>query len=111
VQRAVDAQAGAARPAVLLAVGSARYLELKRRITDKVVARLPETLAYVEDYAEQALDVRNTLARKMDELTDAEFEELIRPAFRDDEWILITVGALLGFWLGELQVVALERLA
>jgi len=45
-----------------------------------------------------------------DELTDAEFEELIRPAFRDDEWILITVGALLGFWLGELQVVALERL-
>ena len=111
VQRAVDAQAGAARPLVLLAVGSARYLELKRKITDKVVARLPATLEYVEDYAEQALDVRNTLARKMDELTDAEFEELIRPAFRDDEWILITVGALLGFWLGELQVVALERLA
>lgn len=47
----------------------------------------------------------------MHELSDEEFEQLIRPAFQADEWILITVGAVLGFSLGELQVLALEHLA
>jgi uncharacterized membrane protein YheB (UPF0754 family) len=110
VQRAVDGQTGVARPLVVLAAGSSRYRTLKREVTDKVMARLPETLASVEAYTEHALDIRTTLVQKMRELTDAEFEELIRPAFRADEWILITVGAVLGFGLGELQVIALEQL-
>jgi uncharacterized membrane protein YheB (UPF0754 family) len=110
VQRAVDAQTGVARPLVVLAAGSRRYRTLKRDVTDKVMARLPETLASVEAYTEHSLDIRTTLVQKMRELTDAEFEELIRPAFRADEWILITVGAVLGFGLGELQVIALEQL-
>jgi hypothetical protein len=106
----VDAQTGVARPLVVLAAGSRRYRTLKRDVTDKVMARLPETLASVEAYTEHSLDIRTTLVQKMRELTDAEFEELIRPAFRADEWILITVGAVLGFGLGELQVIALEQL-
>nr|CAA9324163.1 MAG: hypothetical protein AVDCRST_MAG46-1025 [uncultured Nocardioidaceae bacterium] len=110
VQRAVDGQTGVARPLVVLAAGSRRYRTLKREITDKVMARLPETLASVEAYTEHALDIRTTLVHKMRELSDEEFEELIRPAFRADEWILITVGAVLGFGLGELQVLALEQL-
>jgi uncharacterized membrane protein YheB (UPF0754 family) len=110
VQRVVDAQTGIARPLVVLAVGSRRYADLKTDVADKVMARLPETLAHVEDYTEQALDLQRTLAEKMRGLTDEEFEQLIRPAFRADEWILITVGAVLGFGLGELQVLALEHL-
>lgn len=38
------------------------------------------------------------------------FEELIRPALRQDEWILITVGALLGFGVGEPRVLLVEAL-
>lgn len=110
VQRAVDAQTGAARPLVLLAVGSVRYEKLKQSVTDKVMARVPTTLASVERYTEETLDIRNTLTTKMRQLTDEEFERLIRPAFQSEEWILITVGALLGFGLGELQVLALEHL-
>lgn len=110
VQRAVEAQSGVARPLVMLAVGSTRYQALKRDVTDKVLARMPETLAYVEDYAERTLDIKNTLVEKMGSLSDEEFEQLIRPAFQADEWILITVGAVLGFGLGELQVLALEHL-
>ena len=58
-----------------------------------------------------AMDIRNTLVQKMQELTAEEFEELIRPAFQQDEWILITVGAILGFAVGELQVLLVENLA
>jgi uncharacterized membrane protein YheB (UPF0754 family) len=110
VQRAVDAQTGAARPLVLLAVGSVRYEKLKQSVTDKIMARVPTALASVERYTEETLDIRNTLTTKMRKLTDEEFERLIRPAFQSEEWILITVGALLGFGLGELQVLALEHL-
>lgn len=110
VQRAIDAQTGVARPLVVLAVGSSRYQDLKRAVADRVMDRLPDTLEHVEDYTAEALDVKATLVHKMKELSDEEFEQLIRPAFQADEWILITVGAVLGFAMGELQVLVLERL-
>jgi len=104
VQRAVDEQAGMARPLVTLVVGTARYEEMKRVIARKLVERLPEALKNVEEYAADAMDLKNTLVAKMQQLTAEEFEQLLRPAFQQDEWILIAVGAALGFLVGELQV-------
>lgn len=49
------------------------------------------------------MDIRTTLVTKMQALTPREFEGILRPAFQSDEWILITVGALLGAAVGELQ--------
>jgi hypothetical protein len=68
-------------------------------------------MTYVEDYARETMDVRNLLVRKMQDLDELQFEALIRPAFEQDEWILITVGALLGFAMGEAQAVFLEHFA
>lgn len=104
VQRAVDEQAGLARPLVTLVVGTARYQEMKEAIARRLVERLPEALKHVEAYAADAMDLKNTLVAKMQQLTPEEFEQLLRPAFQQDEWILIAVGAALGFLVGELQV-------
>ncbi|MFF5989886.1 DUF445 family protein [Prauserella flavalba] len=108
IQRQVDAelakQTSFAKPLVVMAIGSRRYQEMKARIADQVMARLPETLHYIEDYAEDAMDIRNTLVSKMKQLDADEFEGLLRPAFQQDEWILILTGALLGAACGELQV-------
>ena len=111
VRQTLDRQAGPARPLVVLAVGSRRYREIKESIATKVIERLPDTMAYIEDYAADAMDIRNTLVAKMQELTEEEFEALIRPAFEADEWILITVGAVLGFGVGELQLLLVEHLS
>jgi uncharacterized membrane protein YheB (UPF0754 family) len=111
VTEALDRQTRLARPLVALTVGGRRYQEIKHSVAEKVMRRMPDTLAYIEDYAEEAMDIRNTLVQKMQELTAEEFEELIRPAFQQDEWILITVGAVLGFAVGELQVLLVENLA
>ncbi len=75
------------------------------------MARLPETMTYVEDYARDTMDIRNLLLEKMQELDEMQFEALIRPAFEQDEWILITVGAALGFVMGEAQALVLEHFA
>ena len=104
VQKAVDEQSGLAKPLVVFALGSARYQEMKTLIARKMMERLPDTLKHVEDYAGEAMDIRNTLVTKMQELTPDEFENLLRPAFQQDEWILIAVGAALGFLVGEMQV-------
>ena len=104
VQRSVDEQAGLARPLVALVVGGARYQEMKQAVAKKLMERLPETLKHVEQYAGDAMDLKNTLVAKMQELTADEFEQLLRPAFQQDEWILIAVGAVLGFLVGEMQV-------
>lgn len=109
VQQIVDSQSGLARPLVVLTVGSTRYQEMKRFVATRVMAELPETMRHVEAYAEEALDIRNTLTTKMRDLEPEEFEELLRPAFRQDEWILISVGAILGGLMGELQVLLLTH--
>lgn len=111
VQTALDRGTGVARPLVLATVGSARYQQLKASITTKIMERLPETLRYVEDYARDTMDIRNLLREKMQQLDELQFEALIRPAFEQDEWILIAVGAALGFFMGEVQAQILEHFA
>ena len=54
----------------------------------------PDTLLKLEAYTERAMDLRSTIVAKMRALSPQEFEGLLRPAFKEDEWILITIGAL-----------------
>ncbi|MFE0023686.1 DUF445 domain-containing protein [Amycolatopsis sp. NPDC059021] len=115
IQRQLDVElgrrSGLAKPLLLFAVGGKRYQDLKLSISEQIMARLPETMAYIEDYATDAMDIRNVLVSKMKELSPREFERLLRPAFEQDEWILIATGAVLGFAVGEAQVLLLEHFA
>ncbi|MDQ3789122.1 MAG: DUF445 domain-containing protein [Actinomycetota bacterium] len=100
VEQAIDEQGGLARPLV----GANRFTELKKTAADRVVRYLPTTMLTAERYATEALDIRDTIATKMRRLTRVEYEALLRPAFRQDEWKLIAVGAVIGAIIGELQV-------
>ncbi|WP_216217057.1 DUF445 domain-containing protein [Amycolatopsis aidingensis] len=107
VQRTIDQQAGAAKPIVALTVGGRQYQEMKRAAAAKAIEYLPDTMRHVEGYATDALDVRNTIVDKMQQLSPVEFEGILRPAFRQDEWKLILTGAVIGGLIGELQVLVL----
>ncbi|MEU8631793.1 DUF445 domain-containing protein [Amycolatopsis sp. NPDC048633] len=112
IQRQLDRELGSvAKPVLVFAVGSRRYQDMKLAIASQIMSRLPETMRYIEDYATDAMDIRNVLVSKMKELSPHEFERLLRPAFEQDEWILIATGAVLGFAVGEGQVLLLEHLA
>jgi uncharacterized membrane protein YheB (UPF0754 family) len=100
VSRVVDEQAGAARPLVVAAVGTRQYEEVKSRVVRALEAELPSAVDHALAYTEEALDVRNTVTEKMGRMTPTQFEGLLRPAFQADEWILVTVGAALGFLVG-----------
>jgi uncharacterized membrane protein YheB (UPF0754 family) len=104
VQQATDAQLGAARPLVMLALGSKRFIEIRDHLVKRILQLLPETSKKVERYALDALDISNTIVARMELLTPEEFEGMLRPAFKEDEMTLITVGAVLGFLVGEIQI-------
>jgi uncharacterized membrane protein YheB (UPF0754 family) len=106
---ALDAQAGFAKPLITLAIGTKRYRDVKGTIVQMVLERLPETLQEAKDYAAKTLDIENLIVEKMNKLTPDQYEAILRPVFKDDEMLMVTVGAVLGFLVGELQVVLVEH--
>lgn len=111
ISAAIDGQMWPAKPVVTLMVGTRRYRAAKQRIVDTVLERLPDTMADAHDYTVRTLDIENMIADKMNMLTTAEFEAIMRPVFKDDEWLMVTVGAVLGGLVGELQVQVVEHLS
>lgn len=104
VKQEIDMQAGVIRPLVVYVIGGEKYQNMKTQVAERIMQQLPETMKYVESYAEDAMNIRNTLIERMQKLTPSEFEGMLRPAFKEDEWALIAVGAVLGFVVGELQI-------
>ncbi len=107
VAEAVDEQAEAARPLVNAAIGPQRLDEMKRAAAAKSIERLPATLLPARSYLSRAMDVANLVEQRMTRMTSTEYEGLLRPAFRQDEWKLVAVGGLIGFLVGELQVLVM----
>lgn len=110
VEAAIDAQTGIAGPLVVLAVGTQRYRALKDRVVQLVLERLPSTLLEAQDYATSVIDLEKTIVEKMNQLTNEEYESILRPVFKDDEPLMIAVGAVLGGFVGEIQVQLMELL-
>jgi uncharacterized membrane protein YheB (UPF0754 family) len=107
VRQTIDEQASLVRPVIAITAGTETFEAMKRDAADRAVRDLPETIAHATDYATKALDLRDTIAIRMRRLTRVEYEGLLRPAFRQDEWKLIAVGAVIGAIIGELQVLLL----
>lgn len=104
VTKAVDEQTSVAKPLVALTIGTQRLTEMKQAAAVKALEQLPTTVRHAEGYLTQAMDVAKMVEDRMLRLTPVEYEGLLRPAFRQDEWKLIAVGGVIGFLVGELQV-------
>lgn len=107
VQKAIDEQTSFAKPFVTFTVGTQNYIQMKQSAVERIITRMPDALHHIEDYADDALDLQNTLTTRLQGLSPDEFEGMLRPAFEQDEWILIAVGAALGFMVGVFQLVVL----
>lgn len=104
VEVAIDEEVGAAVPLVKLAFGTRRYRAVKDGVTSRVREMLPTTVMAARDYTARVIDLENTIADKMNQLSNQEYESMFRPVFKDDEPLMIAVGAILGGLIGEIQV-------
>ena len=104
VLRALAKLEGIAQPVLSFAVGSEKYIALKALVVQRINESVPKYASKVEGYLGQAMDLENTLYDRLSKLPPEDFEELLRTAFQEDEWILILVGSALGFAVGLVQM-------
>jgi len=105
VKQAVDQTLGMAKQVVQLSYGARTYINIKRGVSKKFVEEMPHFMQHMFPYAEEALDIENTLRSRMQGLPSLDFVSFLRPVFQEDEWKLILVGAVLGFLAGLAQMI------
>ncbi|KIU13780.1 DUF445 domain-containing protein [Mycolicibacterium llatzerense] len=109
VEAAIDSEVGGLTGTVVkFAVGTSKYNALKDKIVELVIERLPDTLLDAQDYAMSQIDLERTIVEKMNQLSNEEYESILRPVFKDDEPLMVAIGAILGGCVGELQVLMIE---
>ncbi|MGH9138488.1 MAG: hypothetical protein ACRD0G_15825 [Acidimicrobiales bacterium] len=99
----VDDSMGVARPLVQ-AAAAGRYETIKSELAQRTFAETSTVLLDEEFGRERAKGLQRLLAKRMKELAYPEFAQMLRSAFQQDEWMLISVGAVLGFGAGVIQV-------
>jgi uncharacterized membrane protein YheB (UPF0754 family) len=104
MEPAVDRAAGRALPAVRVAVGSRRYDAIRESIAVEAVDYTMTPLTDPDFNQSQSTAVRALVAERMREMPAPDFAELLRSAMREDEWLLLLHGAVLGFGAGVLHL-------
>ncbi len=94
---AVDRATGRARTAVRVAVGGEEYDRLSQSFAVEPVKHMMTPLSDPEFSRRQSKTMRKLIAERMRELPREDFSELLRTATRQDEWLLLLHGAVLGF--------------
>lgn len=107
VRAGVDLFQGVSRSIVQLTLGKEGLVRAKARVGEQIMRRAIDPLKHVERYAEEAMDIENTIRAKLQALPSEEFEGLLRPVFQEDEWKLIVIGGALGALVGFVQAVVL----
>lgn len=92
------------KPLSQLAIGPEGYVNLKRAIQTKTMALAVEALENPAFSDARNEPLTRMLRVRMQAMSPAEFQNLLRPAFKEDEWILITLGGVLGFAAGTFQL-------
>jgi uncharacterized membrane protein YheB (UPF0754 family) len=101
---AIDRALGIARPAVRIAVGTREYDAIRNALAVEAVGQTMAPLADPEFNADQSEAVRRLLEERMETMPPEDFSEMLRTAVVEDEWMLIMLGAVLGFFAGWLQI-------
>lgn len=101
---AVDRSVGAARPAIRVAVGTREYDAMRESLASEAVEYTMTPLTDPEFNRQQSTAVRELITARMRELPPSDFQEVLRSAMKEDEWLLLLHGAVLGFLAGLLHL-------
>jgi uncharacterized membrane protein YheB (UPF0754 family) len=94
---AIDRAIGPLRPAVRVAVGAREYDAIRDAFAAEPAESVMATLTDPEFSRTQSATMRKLIAERMREMAPRDFAEMLRTATREDEWLLLLHGAVLGF--------------
>ncbi|HEY3727098.1 MAG TPA: hypothetical protein VGL51_07985 [Solirubrobacteraceae bacterium] len=93
---AIDRATGRARLAVEVAIGPREYESIRQSFATEPVERMMEPLTDPEFSRTQSAAMRKLITDRIREMAPSEFAELLRTATKEDEWLLLLHGAVLG---------------
>ena len=92
-------------------VGMTGYTDLKKAMNQKAVLATHDVFSDPAFNRERAPVVASALAEQMKALGPEDFQDVLRPAFREEELQLMLVGGVLGLLAGAIQFFVLTGLA
>jgi uncharacterized membrane protein YheB (UPF0754 family) len=101
---ALDRAVGPARAAVRVAVGTREYDAIRDSVAAEGVEHTITPLSDPEFNRRQSVAVRAFIADRMREMPSADFSEMLRSAIKQDEWLLLLHGGVLGLGAGLLHL-------
>lgn len=100
----VDHSVGIAQPLVRAATGDQQYESIRESLATEPLDYAYEILKDPQLNRERSERMQELVAKEMKKLPPEEYVKTLRPAFEQDEWLLIAVGAVLGFVAGWIQL-------
>ncbi|PUA79794.1 hypothetical protein [Nocardioides currus] len=94
---AIDRTVGPLRGVARVVVGARSYDTITSSFADEAVTRTVVPFRDPEFSKVQAERMRSMFAERTAALPPADFVEMMRSAFREDDWMLYAHGAVMGF--------------
>jgi uncharacterized membrane protein YheB (UPF0754 family) len=101
---AVDRATGTVQPLVRMAVGPREYDAIREGLATEGVEYTMTPLQDEEFNREQSRSIRGLISERIREMSSTDFAELLRSGMREDEWLLVLHGAVLGFGAGVIHL-------
>ncbi len=97
---AIDRATGPARGAVRVALGTDQYDRISRSFAAEPVDQMMTPLGDPEFNRDRSASMRKLITDRMREMKHRDFSDLLHDATKQDEWLLLLHGAVLGFAAG-----------
>jgi len=110
LEDAVDESAGLAGPLVRMTTGSVQYESIREEIATRGIEYAVEPMQDTAFNEERSAAIQQLMASRMKEMPAADFAVMLRAAFKEDEWLLVAVGATLGFVAGWIQLLVVTAI-
>ena len=104
-RRIVDESAGMRKPLVQSTLGPTSFANLKERASATALEMVDGTFDDPAFNRERSQAIQKIMQARMRELSPEGFQNMLRPAFQEDEWKLTLAGAILGLMAGIAQLV------
>jgi uncharacterized membrane protein YheB (UPF0754 family) len=104
VRPAVDEALGVAGPLARLTTGDREYETIRESLATEAADVAEDPLQDDAFNRERSGAIQRLIAERMKSLPPEDYTVMLRSAFKEDEWLLIGVGAALGFVAGWLQL-------
>lgn len=101
----VDETAGLGKALTQVAFGPTGFATMRHQVGEKAIEISQQPFNDPVFEVDRARAVESIMVERMRALSPAEFQDLLRPCFQEDEIKLILVGAALGFTAGVCQLI------